>query len=130
MKSFVFCKRVALPVVGIASLLLTTPLWGAEKSIKLPDAISDALKNYGELKALRAERGMSEAAAVKAGLYPNPIIELGGASGVLTGSSSENNLFLGISQEFLTGGKRENVLAWPKRSWPVLITGSVTPNAS
>lgn len=106
MKSFVFCKRVVLPVVGIASLLLTTPLWGAEKAINLPDAISAALINYGELKALRGERGMSEAAAVKAGLYPNPVLELGGASGALTGSSSENSFTLGISQEFLIGGKR------------------------
>lgn len=50
---------------------------------------------------------MSEAAAVKAGLYPNPVLELGGASGALTGSGSENSITLGISQEFLTGGKRE-----------------------
>lgn len=106
MKSFIYCKRVVLPVVGIASLLLTTPLWGAEKAISLPDAISAALINYGELKALRGERGMSEAAAVKAALYPNPVLELGGASGALTGSSSENTITLGISQEFLTGGKR------------------------
>ncbi|MBC7964171.1 MAG: TolC family protein, partial [Steroidobacteraceae bacterium] len=102
-----FSKRVVLPLVGIASLLLTTPLWGAEKAIDLTDAISATLKNYGELKALRGERGLSEAAAVKAGLYPNPVLELGGASGALTGSSSENNITLGISQEFLTGGKRE-----------------------
>ena len=107
MKKIVFCKRAVLPVVGIASLLLTTPLWGAEKAINLPDAISAALINYGELKALRGERGISEAAAVRAGLYPNPVLELGGASGALTGSSSESNITLGISQEFLTGGKRE-----------------------
>ncbi|MHB8057470.1 MAG: TolC family protein [Desulfuromonadaceae bacterium] len=110
LKSLVLCKRVVLPVVGIVSLLLTTPTWGAEKAINLPDAISAALINYGELKALRSERGMSEAAAVKAALYPNPVLELGGASGALAGSSSENNFFLGISQEFLTGGKREKRL--------------------
>lgn len=107
MKSFIFLKRVVLPVVGIASLLLTTPLWGAEKPINLPDAISAALINYGELKALRGERGMSEASAVKEALYPNPVLELGGATGAVTGSSYENTIFLGISQEFLTGGKRE-----------------------
>jgi cobalt-zinc-cadmium efflux system outer membrane protein len=104
LKSLVFSKRVVLPVVGIASLLLTTPTWGAEKAINLPDAIAATLKNYGELKALKEERGMSEASAVKAALYPNPVLELGGT---LTGNSSENNVFLGISQEFLTGGKRE-----------------------
>ena len=107
MNRYHFSKRVVFPLVGIASLLLTTPLWGAEKAIVLTDAISAALKNYGELKALRGERGLSEAAAVRAGLYPNPVLELGGASGALTGSSSENNITLGISQEFLTGGKRE-----------------------
>ena len=104
MKSIVLCKRVVLPVVGIASLLLTTPTWGAEQAISLPEAVSSALIHYGELKAHRGERGMSEAAVVKAGLYPNPVLELGGT---LTGNSSENNIFLGISQEFLTGGKRE-----------------------
>ena len=100
-------KLVVFPLLGIASLLLTTPLWGAEKAINLTDAISATLKNYGELKALRGERGVSEAAVVRAGLYPNPVLELGGATGALTGNSSENNIFLGISQEFLTGGKRE-----------------------
>jgi len=97
-------------VVGIVFLILTTPLWGAEKPINLTDAISAALINYGELKALRGKRGISEAAAVKAGLYPNPILELGGATGALTGSSSENNITLAISQEFLTGGKRNKRL--------------------
>ena len=106
MNRYHFCKRVVIPVAGIASLLLITPLWGAEKAINLPDAISAALTNYGELKALRGERGLSEASAVRAGLYPNPVLELGGATGALTGSSSDNNMFLGISQEFLTGGKR------------------------
>lgn len=50
---------------------------------------------------------MSEASAVKEALYPNPVLELGGATGAVTGSSYENTIFLGISQEFLTGGKRE-----------------------
>ena len=72
----------------------------------LPTAISAALRSYGELKALKEERGISEAAAAKAGLYPNPVLELGGT----TGSSSENSISLGISQEFLTGSKREKRL--------------------
>ncbi len=106
MNRYHFSKRVIFPLVGIAALLLSTPLWGAEKAINLPDAISEALNNYGELKALRGERGLSEAEAVKAGLYPNPVLEVGGATGALTGSTSDNSIFLGISQEFLTGGKR------------------------
>lgn len=110
MKRKLFCKRAVVPILGMASLLLTTPLWAAEKQVVLTDAISAALKNYGELKTLRGERGASEAAAVKAGLYPNPILELGGATGALTGNSSERNVFVGISQEFLTGGKREKRL--------------------
>lgn len=94
-------------MIGIASMLLTTPLWGEEKQVILPDAIAAALKNYGELKAFKEERGISEAAAAKAGLYPNPVLELGVASGAFTGNSSENIITIGISQEILTGGKRD-----------------------
>lgn len=107
MKKVFLSKRVVFTMVGIASLLLTSPLWGEEKQVLLPDAISASLRNYGELKALKEERGISEAAAAKAGLYPNPTLELGGTTGALTGDSSENSISLGISQELLTGGKRE-----------------------
>jgi cobalt-zinc-cadmium efflux system outer membrane protein len=102
-----FYKQIVVPILGTAVLMLTTPLWGAEKPVVLEEAVSAALKNYGALKALREERGISESATVKAGLFPNPVLEFGGATGALTGSSSENSISLGISQEFLTGGKLE-----------------------
>lgn len=38
-------------------------------------------------------------------------MDLEGATGALTGSSSENRLGIGVSQEFLFGGKREKRLA-------------------
>ena len=110
MKKVFLSKRVVFPMVGIASLLLTSPLWGEEKQVMLPDAISAAMKNYGELKILREERSISEAAAAKAGLYANPVLELGGTTGALNGSSSEHSLSVGISQEFLTGSKRKKRL--------------------
>lgn len=95
------------PATGIALLLMTTPLWGQDKPINLQSAISAALNNYGELNALREERGMNEAAITKAELHPNPVFEAGGSSGILTGANHENSLYINISQEFITGGKRE-----------------------
>ncbi|WP_298433509.1 TolC family protein [Geobacter sp.] len=65
-----------------------------------------ALQNNGDLKALREERGVREAGKIRAGLYPNPVLDLDGTTGELSGSSSENRLSIGISQEFLTMGKR------------------------
>jgi cobalt-zinc-cadmium efflux system outer membrane protein len=42
---------------------------------------------------------------------PNPVLELEGGTGALTGSSDENSLSLGLSQEFFLAGKREKRLA-------------------
>lgn len=94
------------PFVGLTFLLMATPLWGQNKQITIADAISHSLENYGELIALREERGINEAAKTKAGLLPNPVLEVGGGTGSLTGSSSENSVYLSLSQEFLTGDKR------------------------
>ncbi|MEI8354998.1 MAG: TolC family protein [Deltaproteobacteria bacterium] len=65
-----------------------------------------SLQNNGDLKALCEEKGIREAGRIKAGLYPNPVLEMDGTTGALTGSRFENTLSAGISQEFLTAGKR------------------------
>jgi cobalt-zinc-cadmium efflux system outer membrane protein len=101
-----------MPVVAIATLLCAaTPLRAEEKAVTLQEIMTIARENNGELKALRQELGIGEAGKVKAGLYPNPVLELEGATGALTGSSAENRLAIGASQEFLLGGKRGKKLA-------------------
>ncbi len=77
----------------------------------LAEITAMARHHNGELKALREESGVGEAGKIRAGLYPNPVLELEGATGDLTGSSAEDRLSIGISQEFLLGGKRDKRLA-------------------
>lgn len=83
----------------------------AEKNFTLQQAVEFSLQNNGELKALREEKGVREGGRIKAGLYPNPVLEMDGTTGKLSGSPSENSLSVGISQEFLTMGKRGKRLA-------------------
>ena len=78
----------------------------AEKEFTLQQAMVFSLQNNGDLKALREEKGIREAGKIKAGLYPNPVLEMDGTTGELTGSRFENTLSVGVSQEFLTMGKR------------------------
>jgi cobalt-zinc-cadmium efflux system outer membrane protein len=78
----------------------------AVKEFTLQQAVEFSLQNNGDLKALREEKGIREAGKIKAGLYPNPVLEMDGTTGELTGSRFENTLSVGVSQEFLTMGKR------------------------
>lgn len=83
----------------------------AEKVFDMRQAVEFALKNNGDLKALREEKGVREAGKIKAGLFPNPVLEMDGTTGELTGSRFENTLSVGVSQEFLTAGKRGKRMA-------------------
>jgi cobalt-zinc-cadmium efflux system outer membrane protein len=76
------------------------------KYFTLQQAVEFSLQNNGDLKALREEKGIREAGKIKAGLFPNPVLEMDGTTGELTGSKFENTLSVGVSQEFLTAGKR------------------------
>lgn len=96
----------AITIAGLVAMLTAHPLWGGESPATLPDIISLTLTQNAGLKALRAERGLQEAEAVRAGVYPNPVLELEAATGSLTGSSSENAFTVGLSQEVITAGKR------------------------
>lgn len=89
-------------LIGVA----TVPLHAEEKTLNLQQIIAMAKEQNRDLKALREEKGIGEADRIRAGLYPNPTLELDGATGAMTGSSAENRLGVGVSQEFLTGGKR------------------------
>jgi cobalt-zinc-cadmium efflux system outer membrane protein len=95
-------------VLFLSVCILTggTPALAGEKVFNLHQAVEFSLHNNGELKALREEKGVHEAGRIKAGLYPNPVLELEGRTGELTGSRSENSISVGVSQEFLTMGKR------------------------
>ncbi len=75
-------------------------------TLTLSRLVTDALRSNGELLALRDELGIAEAEAVRAGLHPDPVLELGLDTGDLTGSSGEDRYSVGLSREFLTFGKR------------------------
>jgi cobalt-zinc-cadmium efflux system outer membrane protein len=78
----------------------------AEKVFGLPEVLSHALENNGEIKALRAERGLREAGKIRAGLLPNPSLELEGAGDFLFANDGERRFSAAWSQEILTAGKR------------------------
>jgi cobalt-zinc-cadmium efflux system outer membrane protein len=77
----------------------------------LPQVLEVSLKNNSDLASFREEKGLRDAGKVRAGLLPNPTLDFEAGTGALTGNSAENSLALGVSQEFLLGGKREKRLA-------------------
>lgn len=99
--------------IAVAALtgIATVSVNAEEKPLTLQQIITITKDNNGDLKAFRAEKGIGEAGRIRAGLYPNPVLELDGATGALTGSSTENRLAIGASQEFLLNGKRDKKLA-------------------
>ena len=104
-------RGARLLLSGMLCLLVSAP-WAAETAtLTLPQAIEISLRNNGELNAFRAETGIREAGKTRAALHPNPTLELEGSTGALTGSSTENSLSVGASQEILLGGKRGKRLA-------------------
>lgn len=106
-----FIKRLTTVVVMVAVICFAkTPLQAEERTVTLQEIMAIARENNGELKALRVEAGIGEAGKIKAGLYPNPVLYLDGASGSLTGSPYENRVSIGVSQEFMIGGKRDKRL--------------------
>lgn len=111
MKPTVLNRLTTVVVAAAVMCVVTAPLQAEEKAVTLPEIMVLARENNGKLKALRQEAGIGESGKIKAGLYPNPVLELEGASGALTGSASESRTSFGVSQEFLTGGKREKRLA-------------------
>lgn len=111
MGTTVFAKKAPLLVPGILCLLTSAPAWAETQKLALPQVVEFSLRNNGDLKSFHEEKGIRDAGKIRAGLLPNPTLELEGGTGALTGSSAENSLSLGISQEFLLAGKREKRLA-------------------
>lgn len=109
-QTFIKPVTTALAVAALIGMA-TASVQAEEKAVTLQQIIAIAKEQNKELKALREEKGIGEAGRIRAGLYPNPVLELDGATGAMTGSSGENRLGVGVSQEFLIGGKREKRLA-------------------
>jgi outer membrane protein, heavy metal efflux system len=99
-----------LVLAAVCGIFRDIPASAAEKLFTLQEAVAYSLLHNGDLKALREETGVRDAAKIKAGLYPNPLFEVEGSTGELSGSPSENRISVGITQEFLTMGKREKRL--------------------
>jgi cobalt-zinc-cadmium efflux system outer membrane protein len=94
------------PFLAYCILSGSAPAFAGEREFDLQQALEVAMQSNGDLKALRDERGSAEAGRIKAGLFPNPVLEMDGTTGELTGSRFENTLSVGVSQEILTAGKR------------------------
>lgn len=89
---------------------------GAEtREFTLSEAVEYSLVHNGELKAARGDLEAARAGTIRAGVYPNPTLELEGTTGALTGNDDESSLQVGLSQEFLTGGKRAKRLEAAER---------------
>ncbi len=115
MGTTVFARGALLLVSGIVALLSSTPVGADEQAWSLPLVIEHAMRNNGDIKALREEKGIHDAGKVRAGLLPNPSLDIEAATGALTGSRNENSLALGLSQEFPLGGKRGKRLTVAER---------------
>ena len=110
MGTTVFTRRALLLVPSIFCIFASTSVQAAEPRLTLAQAIEYSLQNNGDLKSFRDGKGIRDAGKVRAGLLPNPSLEVEAGTGALTGSSAENSLSLGLSQEFLLAGKREKRL--------------------
>ena len=115
MGTTVYARGARLLVPGMLCLLVSSPLWAETQKLALPQVVEFSLQNNGDLKSFREDKGILDADKTRAGLLPNPTLELEGGTGALTGSSAENSLSLGVSQEFFLAGKREKRLTIAER---------------
>jgi len=110
-----FVRGALLLVPGIVSVLSSTPVFAETQKLALPQLVELSLQNNGDLTSFREEKGIRDAGKVRAGLLPNPILDFEAGTGALTGSSAENSLSLGVSQEFFLAGKRQKRFAIAER---------------
>ncbi len=115
MGSTLFAKGARRLVPGILCILTSATVFADTQQLALPQVVEVSLQNNGDLKSFREEKGIRDAGKTRAGLLPNPTLDLEGGTGALTGSSAENNMAIGISQEFLLAGKRGKRLTVAER---------------
>jgi len=108
-------RGARLLVSGILCLLTSATVFAETQKLALPQVIEFSLQNNGDLKSFREEKGIRDAGKIRAGLLPNPTLDFEAGTGALTGSSAENSLSLGVSQEFFLAGKRGKRLAVAER---------------
>ena len=96
--------RLLMPF--ILCLLTSATVFAETQKLALPQVIDFSLQNNGDLKSFREEKGIRDAGKARAELLPNPTLDFEASTGALTGSSAENSLSLGVSQEFYLAGKR------------------------
>jgi cobalt-zinc-cadmium efflux system outer membrane protein len=111
----VFTRGVLFLVPGIVVVLSSTPVFAETQKLALPQVVEFSLQNNGDIKSFREEKGIRDAGKIRAGLLPNPTLDFEAGTGALTGSSAENSLSLGVSQEFFLADKREKRLTIAER---------------
>jgi len=111
LKNKILKKIAAATLTATISLSAAATLMAEEKAVTLPELVAITLQNNGELKALREEIEIFNANKIKAGIYPNPTLELEGENGARNYNNKDNRASIGIGQELLTGGKRAKRLA-------------------
>ncbi len=111
MGTTVFGKGTRFLVPGILCFLMCAPVFAETQRLTLSQVVDISLENNGGLASFREEKKLREAGKIRAGLLPNPTLDFEAGTGALTGSPAENNLALGVSQEFFLAGKRQKRLA-------------------
>lgn len=112
-------KKNGSLVAGIALLLGAFAGPARAEEMSLQQAVEIAVQNNADLQAFRDEKGLREAGRIRAGLLPNPSLEVSLESGALTGNSGENAFSVGVSQEFLLAGKRAKRVALAQKELEV-----------
>lgn len=111
MKQSFFKRLTSAAALAAAICAATSPAGAEDKAVTLKEIMAMARESNGDLRALRQEKEIGKAGKIRAGLYANPVLEMEGSTGALTGSPSEDRVSIGLSQEFATGGKREKRVA-------------------
>lgn len=87
------------------SIFVYLPVSAEPVSRNINEIITLALKHSAELSALEQETGAKQSQARQAGSVSNPVLELQGVTGSLTGSPEEHSISIGINQELSLFGK-------------------------
>jgi cobalt-zinc-cadmium efflux system outer membrane protein len=111
----VFARGALLLVPGIICIATSFSVQAETPQQSLPQLVEYSLINNGDLKSFREEKGIRDAGKVRAGLLPNPTLEFEASTGAMTGSSNENSLTIGISQEISLTGKQDKRLVISER---------------
>ncbi len=112
--------RRLIPVAAAGGIVLFLLCGSAVADVPHPltltQAVTLALKGNGELRSMKEEKGIIQAQHLTAMALPNPLLELEGSSGATFGSGEDYGVSVGISQEFVTAGKRAKRRAVNDRS--------------